>query len=156
MPTMCPSDQVRVFGDKITHYKKGGGGLVLFQCIQDGGGVAVLIACVKGQVDPLFICVAQIVGVVLRQLLGGGVSHRGLALLLEAKAPVPLRGGLDPVRVGGGDKGGHLGGGAAEEKGGGQEKCDPEAGEWFYFAVHRDVSLLLQLSLHYMREAGCV
>ena len=90
-----PADQVRVLRDKIAHHKKGGGGLVLFQCIQDGLRVAVLIACVKGQVDPLFICVAQIVGVVLRQLLGGGVSHRGLALLLEAKAPVPLRGGLD-------------------------------------------------------------
>ena len=61
---------------------------MLFQRVQNFFRVAVLIPAVEGQVDHFFAGVAQIIGVVLRQVRHTGIPHRGLALGLEGEAPV--------------------------------------------------------------------
>ena len=95
------ADDVRCRFDHIAHYEEGGGGIVLFQRVQNGFRVAVFIAAVKGQVNDLLAGVTQIPGVVLGQILHGGVANRRL----------PLHGkGQPPVVGGGGDGGGSRGG----------------------------------------------
>lgn len=90
--------------DHIAHHEKGGGGAVLFQCIQNGVGIAVFIPAVERKIDDFFGRVPQKAGVVVGQLLGAGVAHGGLALLREGQAPV-VRGGGDGRRTGGGGQG---------------------------------------------------
>ena len=85
-----PADQIRVLRDEVSHYKKCSGSFMLFQSVQNGLGIAILITCIKGQVDPFLICIAQVEGIVLCQFIHSGISHGRLALLLEAKAPVSL------------------------------------------------------------------
>ena len=82
------ADQVRGRLDHVANHKESRRGVVLFQRVQDRGGVAVFIATVKSEVDHLFGGVAQVIGVVLCQLLYGGVPHRGLPLGGEGKSPV--------------------------------------------------------------------
>ena len=90
--------------DHIAHHEKGSGGPVLFQGVQNGVGIAVLIAAVERKIDDFFGRVPQKAGVVVGQLLGAGVAHGGLALLREGQAPV-VRGGGDGRRTGGGGQG---------------------------------------------------
>ena len=90
--------------DHIAHHEKGGGGAVLFQCIQNGVGIAILIAAVKGEIDDFLGRVPQKAGAVFGQLLRAGVAHGGLALLREGQTPVVCGGG-DGRRTGGGGQG---------------------------------------------------
>ena len=88
--------------DHIAHHEKGGGGAVLFQCIQNGVGIAILIAAVKGEIDDFLGRVPQKAGVVFGQLLRAGVAHGGLTLLREGQTPVVCGGGDGRRTCGGG------------------------------------------------------
>ena len=83
-----PADDVRRGFNHISHHKERGGGVVLFQSIQDGFGVPIFITAVEGEVDDLFGRVAQVVGVVPGQFLRRGIAHRGLSLVGEGQSPV--------------------------------------------------------------------
>ena len=74
--------------DIIAHDKKAGGRIVFFERIQNRRGVSVFVTRVKGQVDGLFVRVAQIVCAVLREFLHGSVADGRLAVCLEGQAPV--------------------------------------------------------------------
>ncbi len=72
----------------MPHHEEGGRHIVLFERIQDRLCVPVFIPCIKGQVDHFFRAVAHVMGVVLLQLLRGGVSGGLAALLPETESPV--------------------------------------------------------------------
>ena len=57
--------QVRAGLQVVSDHEKGGGDLVLFQGVQDRGGIAVFITGVKGEIEDLFIGHLGIGGVVL-------------------------------------------------------------------------------------------
>ena len=96
-------DNVRGGLDHMAHHEERGGGVVLFQSVQNGLGVAVFIAAVKGQVNDFFAGIPQIVGAVLGQIFRGGVAHRGCAFLRKGQPPV-VGGGRH--HSGGGSRGG--------------------------------------------------
>ena len=98
---------------------------MLFERVQNGLRVAVLIAAVKGEVDDLLPGVPQIPGVVLCQFLPGGVAHRGLALDGEGQSPVPGGGGDGGV-PGDGQRGGLF---PAQQQQGGQSAQGETDGE---------------------------
>ena len=95
------ADDVRGGLHHVPHHKEGGGGMVLFQSIQDFFRIAVFITTVKGQVDDLLPGVAQVIGVVFRQVLRCGVAHGGLPFIWKGEAPV-VGGGRDQHGGGGG------------------------------------------------------
>ena len=99
------ADQVRGGLDHVARHKEGRRGVVLFQRVQNGGGIAVFIAAVKGEVDHLLTGIAQVIGVVLGQFLHSGISHGRLALGGEGESPVvggDGNGGISGGRQGGG------------------------------------------------------
>ena len=55
-------DQLGTGFDVVAYQKEGGGNLVLFQRIQNGGGVAVFKAGIKGDVQRFFAGIPHIVG----------------------------------------------------------------------------------------------
>ena len=75
-----------------SYHKKGGGYIVLLQCIQNGGCISVFISRIKSKIDHFLIGICRIICIVLRQFGGGGVPHRGLPLLLKAQTPVSFSG----------------------------------------------------------------
>ena len=81
-------DNVRGRFHHVPHYKKRRRGVVFFQRIQNFLRTAVFIAAVKGQIDHLLRGVPHIAGIILCQLLRGGVAHRRLALHREGESPV--------------------------------------------------------------------
>ena len=93
-----PSHQFGGGVDIMLHHEKGGGYPVLFQRIQNGGGASVFIPRVKGEIQGLLPRIPHKMGVVPRQLRGGGVADGGLPLCGKGQPP-----------VGGGDGGGGRG-----------------------------------------------
>ena len=87
------ADQIRVSLDHMPHHEKGGGSLMGLEHVQNLAGVAVFIAAVEGQVDHRFGGVPQVVGVILGQILCGGVAYGRLAFGGEGEAPIVRRGG---------------------------------------------------------------
>ena len=79
--------QIGILLNVVAHQEKGGWDLVLFQYIQDLPGTAVFIACVKGQINDLFLGVSQIGGMKPGQLLAAGRADGRGIFLPEAKAP---------------------------------------------------------------------
>ena len=76
--------QVRSGGYVIAHQEKCGGGIMLFQRVQNRGRVAVFITGVKGEIENLLIRLIGIIGIELLQIFRAGVGHRRLSVLLEA------------------------------------------------------------------------
>ena len=144
-------DQLRVIPDEGAYHEKGGRGVMLFQRIQDGGCVSVLVACVKCQVDGLLPRIPQVMGVVLRQFPGGGVSRRRLALLPEPEPPVSFRGG---GRLPGGDKVCDLGGRMAGEESGGEEEGDLQKGQELFSRDHGRTSFCDAFAPAYAARPG--
>ena len=71
VPLGChAAHKVRVFFNIGCHNKKSAGGVVLFQRVQNGRHIAVFIAAVERQVQPLLACAAAVIGAVLRKLSG--------------------------------------------------------------------------------------
>ena len=58
-------------------------GIVLFQHIQNGFGISVFIAAVKGEIDDFSGIVANVIRAILRQFLSCGVANRCLPFCLE-------------------------------------------------------------------------
>ena len=113
-----PLHQLRRGLQKISHHKKGGFGIVLFQCVQNGGGTAVFEAAVKCEVNGLLLGISQVTGVVSGKIFAGGVAHRCFPFFLEAQTPVGVGGRGRHSRRGGGEKREHQGKG----QGGGEQK----------------------------------
>ena len=65
-----PLDQVRVFLDIAAYYKEGAGGVVLFQRVKNGCGIAVLIPCIERQIQPLLLRVSAVKSIEGAQLFG--------------------------------------------------------------------------------------
>ena len=57
--------------------------IVLFQGVQDGGGIPVFISRVKGQVNHLILRILGIVGIVLFQIIRSGIADGHLSLARE-------------------------------------------------------------------------
>lgn len=66
-------DKVGAGFDVVAHYEKGGFYVVLFQCVQNGGSIAVFITGVEGEIEDFLFRLLDIIGVVLRQKIRGGV-----------------------------------------------------------------------------------
>ena len=64
---------------------------MLFERIQNLGGVSVFISGIKGQINDLFFCFFHIISMVGFEKFGARISYRGRALLLEAESPVIRR-----------------------------------------------------------------
>ena len=75
--------------------KKCGGDPVLFQGIQDGWGVPVLVSGIEREVDDFFAGEIGIPGIVLFQFIRRGICNGRTAFLLKRKPPVPVGGGRD-------------------------------------------------------------
>src|SRR5699024_411700 len=93
-----PLNQLRFSLNIRTDDEKCSGYLMLFQCIEDGGGVPVFISAVKGQVQDFFICVLGVPCVILRQFLKSGVACGRLPLFLETEPPAAFGRGGDGLR----------------------------------------------------------
>ena len=65
-----PLDQVRVFLDIAAYYKEGAGGVVLFQRVKNGRGIAVLIPCIERQIQPFLLRVSAVKSIEGAQLFG--------------------------------------------------------------------------------------
>ena len=57
-----PPDQIRVFFDKCTDYKKCGRGVMFFQSIQNRGSIAIFISGIEGQVNDRIGGIRNVVG----------------------------------------------------------------------------------------------
>ncbi len=73
---------------EMSYHEEGGGGIVLFERIQDGLRVPVLVAAVKGQIDHLLIPLSTVVGIIPRQLRRRGIARGLLSLRAEPQAPI--------------------------------------------------------------------
>ena len=73
---------------KMAYHKKRGRSVMLFQSIQNGLRIAVLIAAVKGQINDLLLALSAKIRIVFLQLLGGGVPRGLLSFAAEAQPPV--------------------------------------------------------------------
>ena len=82
-----PPHQIRALPDVISHQEEGGGNLLLLQGVQNFGGAAVFVSGVKGQIQHLFVGVADIRRLILAQLILPGVADGRRALLTEAQSP---------------------------------------------------------------------
>ena len=72
----------------MPHDKEAGADLMLAEGIENGGGMAVFIPRVKGQVQNLLLGIGQIPGVILCQIRAGRVADRRLAVFPKTQAPV--------------------------------------------------------------------
>ena len=105
-----PADDVRGGFDHVAHHEEGRWSAVLFQRVQNGLGVAVFVAAVKGEINDLLTGVPHIPGVILGEKVRCGIANGGFVLCGK---------GQPPVIGGGGDGGiagrGQGGGGAAAQ-----------------------------------------
>ena len=76
-------DQVGAGLNVVSYQEKCGVDIVLFQGVQDGGGIPVFISRVKGQVNHLILRILGIVGIVLFQIIRSGIADGHLSLARE-------------------------------------------------------------------------
>ena len=74
--------------DIMPHHKKCRWGVMLFQRVQNLRRIAVFVSRVKGQIQHLLRCVADIKRIICRQRLRADVAYRRLPLLLKAQPPI--------------------------------------------------------------------
>ena len=60
---------------------------MLFQGVQYGFSIPVLIAGVEGEVEDFFIGILRVKGVILGQFLHSGIPGRRLSVFLKAQSP---------------------------------------------------------------------
>ena len=63
------ADNVRRALDHVAHHEESGRRMVLFQGVQNFLRVSVFVPAVKGEIDDFLSGIAQIVGVILSQVL---------------------------------------------------------------------------------------
>ena len=79
----------------ISDDKKRRGSMVVFQRVENCGGVAVFISGVKRQIEDFCVGIVGVVGVELFEIVGGRIGDGRLSLLLKAQPPVSLCGGRE-------------------------------------------------------------
>ena len=84
-------NQIRIGGNKIPYYKKGGRGIVLLESVQNGGCVSVFITGVEGQVDYFFVRFSGEISVILLKLFSRRIADRGFSLFRKAESPAVCR-----------------------------------------------------------------
>ena len=107
-----PADDVRGGFDHVAHHEEGRRSTMLFQRIQNGLGVAVFVAAVKGEINDLLTGVSHIPGVILGEKVRCGIADGCFVLRRKGQSPV----------IGGGGDGGVAGRG---QGGGGAAAKDP-------------------------------
>ena len=77
----------------MAYQEKGGGSLVLFQRVQNGGGVSIFVSGVKGQEQHFFVGVHGVIGMKLAQVVGGSVGLGRFSFFLETQSPAAFGSG---------------------------------------------------------------
>ena len=80
--------QIRAGFQKISHYKESSYCIVLFQSIQNSGGISILKSCIEGQIDYFFIGGITVCCMVSFQFFWTGVSRRLRSAFTKSQSPV--------------------------------------------------------------------